>query len=353
MGIAQRTRRLSNLLTLFLILTIATVSAACTGDSTDSLPTTLMKPQTQIVFPTPSTIATIQPADTQVTKTIQPTQCLNESTSSEPDNTGITDQNSENDYITMFAFPIPEDGNRVIESTYRFGSTQSGALIPHDGVEILNPLGTPVLAVADGEVFFAGNDRTLKRGRFTNFYGNIIIIKHELKGYSEPVYSFYAHLDQVFVTDGQPVSSGQEIGTVGASGKAFTNHLHFEVRVGDVNLQNARNPELYLPLIKPDDQTEVGILIGAILNRYNNPITGLSVVVQRVENGTTIPGSSIYLETYAKTIYADSRWNENFVLSNLPVGEYRVSTFANGIFLEQFIEIKPGEVTHIIMKPEE
>jgi hypothetical protein len=255
-------------------------------------------------------------------------------------------------FITSFDFPIPEDASRLIETSYRFGSTQFGERIPHDGVEILNPEGTPVLAVADGEVYFSGNDRTYKRGRFTNFYGNIIIIKHDLPHYSVPVYSFYAHLSEIIVNEGEIVTRGQEIGSVGATGKAFSNHLHFEVRIGDVLLQNARNPELFLPLIPTEDYPKVGILIGSLISQQGNPIPGVTVVVQRMENDILVPGTSIYVETYAKTIFSEQNWGENFVISNLPEGEYRVSAFAYQYFVEKFISIKGNEFTTVTLQPE-
>jgi murein DD-endopeptidase MepM/ murein hydrolase activator NlpD len=260
---------------------------------------------------------------------------------------------NENLFIPLFDFPIPEDASQVIEISYRFGSTMFGERIPHDGVEILNPEGTPVLAVADGKVYFSGNDRTFKRGRFTNFYGNIIILEHELPGFSVPVYSFYAHLSEINVKDGEIITTGQKIGSVGATGKAFTNHLHFEVRVGDVLLQNARNPELFLPLMPTEDQPDVGILIGSLTNQNGNPIPGVSVVVQRIENGILVPGTSIYTETYAKTISSEQNWAENFVISNLPEGEYRVSAFAYQYFVEKIITIKDNEFTTVLLQPED
>ncbi len=262
-------------------------------------------------------------------------------------------QINENLYSPSFDFPIPEDASRLIETSYRFGSTQLGEKIPHDGVEMLNPEGTPVLAVADGKVYFSGNDRTFKRGRFTNFYGNIIILEHELLNYSVPVYSFYAHLSEININEGETVTRGQEIGSVGATGKAFTNHLHFEVRIGDVLLQNARNPELFLPLLPTEDHPNVGILIGSLISQNGNPIPGVSVVVQRMEDGILVPGTSIYVETYAKTISGEQNWGENFVISNLPAGEYRVSAFAYQYFVEKFFTIQANEFTTVLLKPED
>ncbi len=260
--------------------------------------------------------------------------------------------NNANLFVPLLDFPIPADASRQIEPTYRFGSTLFGERMPHDGVEMINPEGTPVLAAADGKVYFSGNDRTFKRGRFTNFYGNIIILEHQIPAYSTPVYTFYAHLSDQDVKEGDLVTRGEKIGSVGATGKAFTNHLHFEVRIGDVLLQNARNPELFLPLLRTQDQPEVGILIGSLTSINGNPIPGVSVVVQKMVDGVQQPGTAIYLETYAKTIYAEQNWEENFVVSSLPVGEYRVSAFAYQYLVEEIITIRDGEFTFIRLEPE-
>ena len=259
----------------------------------------------------------------------------------------------DNLFIETFGFPIPETGSRQIESSYRFGSTLFGERIPHDGVEILNPSGTPVLAVADGIVYFSGDDSTKKWGRFTNFYGNFIIIKHQIPGISDAIFTLYAHLSELLVTEDETVTQGQTIGLVGATGKAFTNHLHFEVRVVDVHLQNARNPELYLPLLPSEEQPEVGILIGSLISSKGVPIPGVTVVIQKVIDGKQQPGPSIYVETYAKGISGDGNWNENFVVSNLPVGEYRVSAFAYQHLVEEFIKIEANEFIFVTLQPEE
>ena len=313
-----------------LIPTIATTTELVYLDISTVTPSTLTLPATATEIPlkTPEPSPTIQTPDVNVVE-------------------------NPNLYVPLFDFPIPPEGFRQLETSYRFGSTLYGERIPHDGIEILNPEGTPVLAAEDGVVIFSGNDRTFKRGRFTNFYGNIIIIKHELKNYPQTIYSMYAHLSELLVSDNDVVKRGQTIGLVGASGKAFTNHLHFEVRVGDILLPDARNPELFLPLIPSENQPQVGILIGKLLSINGDPIHGASIVVQRVVDGVTQPGSPLYLETYAKTISGEEKCNENFVASNIPVGDYRVSTFAYGTFIEQFITIQENEFTFITLQPEE
>ena len=86
---------------------------------------------------------------------------------------------------------------------------------PHRGVDFAAPVGTPVRAVANGQVTFAG-----RNGR----YGNQVEIGHD-----NPYSSSYSHLRRIAtgVRVGDWVRRGQVIGYVGRSGMATGPHLHF------------------------------------------------------------------------------------------------------------------------------
>ena len=87
----------------------------------------------------------------------------------------------------------------------------------HKGVDYAAPIGTPIRAVANGVVEFAGQQRG---------YGNVVMLDHG-KGQS----TLYAHLNQIDVRKGEKVSQSQHIGTVGRTGWATGPHLHFEFRI--------------------------------------------------------------------------------------------------------------------------
>ncbi|MGA9118877.1 MAG: peptidoglycan DD-metalloendopeptidase family protein [Bacteroidota bacterium] len=87
----------------------------------------------------------------------------------------------------------------------------------HDGIDIVNDVGTPVYAAGDGIVHFAG--------RTAGGYGVVIEIQHGY-GYS----TLYAHLSQVLVRAGQRVNRGELIAKSGRSGLVSGPHLHYEVR---------------------------------------------------------------------------------------------------------------------------
>ncbi|MBI5971477.1 MAG: M23 family metallopeptidase [Deltaproteobacteria bacterium] len=100
----------------------------------------------------------------------------------------------------------------------------------HDGIDIRADEGAPIKAADDGRVVYSNSKM---RG-----YGNLIIIKHK-----DDFYTAYAHNKTNHVKDGDKVSRGDVIGTVGSTGNASNPHLHFEVRHG----QKARNPIFFLP----------------------------------------------------------------------------------------------------------
>jgi len=87
----------------------------------------------------------------------------------------------------------------------------------HLGTDYGAPTGTPVRAVGDGTVDFAG---------WQNGYGNVVVIQHA-GGRS----TLYGHLSRINVKRGQRVDQGQNVGSVGATGWATGPHLHFEFRV--------------------------------------------------------------------------------------------------------------------------
>src|SRR5688572_21054141 len=142
----------------------------------------------------------------------------------------------------LFQRPILPPDNDSIDMSYAYASTQRGRRDPHHGVEFQNPFGTPVYAAGDGEVVFADSDKVTKFSPWINFYGNMVLIKHE-----DDFYTLYAHLSAILVQVDDVVKTGDLIGQVGQTGGATGSHLHFEVRQGsDVyDHFSTQNPELW------------------------------------------------------------------------------------------------------------
>lgn len=247
----------------------------------------------------------------------------------------------------FFSSPIASPGIDRPEPSYLYGSNQNGNRPPHHGVEFINPIGTPVLAAADGEVAYAGKDEAVVFADRADTYGNLVVLRHTFPGEDQPVYTLYGHLRKILVTEGSLVKCGEEIGEVGESGAAIGAHLHFEVRVGLDDYAHTQNPQLWL-MPKVDSSGLLnGAIVGTIIDpsgrlRYysNVQITPLGDAVHSV-NPTYAP------RTYADaSIPGDQKWNEVFTQANLPSGMYLVSLNHHQIVTFQ-VEVRPGMVTRV------
>ena len=58
-------------------------------------------------------------------------------------------------------------------------------------------------------------------------YGNLVIVQHE-----NDMQTYYAHLNEIYVSKGQYIGTEEVLGTVGTTGYSTGPHLHFELRVG-------------------------------------------------------------------------------------------------------------------------
>ncbi|MFN0046457.1 MAG: peptidoglycan DD-metalloendopeptidase family protein [Sphingorhabdus sp.] len=104
----------------------------------------------------------------------------------------------------------------------------TGAGAMHSGLDFKGPVGTPILAAADGKVTFSG---------WQGGYGNCIEITH-----ANGLVTRYAHLSRVNVSLGQKVERGFQIARMGSTGRSTGSHLHFEVRLNN----QAINPRKFL-----------------------------------------------------------------------------------------------------------
>ena len=98
----------------------------------------------------------------------------------------------------------------------------------HEGIDISNRVGTPVIAPADGVISDIGNDLGL---------GKILVISHGVG-----MITRYAHLNKVLVRVGQKVKRGEKIAEIGMSGRTTGPHLHYEVRLDGIPI----NPMRYI-----------------------------------------------------------------------------------------------------------
>ncbi|WP_063655577.1 murein DD-endopeptidase MepM [Candidatus Arsenophonus triatominarum] len=91
----------------------------------------------------------------------------------------------------------------------------TGRPAPHQGVDFSMPVGTPILAVGDGEVIVA---------KFSGAAGNFIAIRH-----GRQYTTRYMHLRKLLVKPGQKVKRGERIALSGNTGRTTGPHLHYEL----------------------------------------------------------------------------------------------------------------------------
>ena len=113
--------------------------------------------------------------------------------------------------------------------TSLFGATESYRLEPHNATDYGVPVGTPVLAPADGRVVYV-------KGIYDDAGDLIPVGNHFLIQHTHGYRTFYAHLERVLVTSGQVVVRGDVIALTGNTGtspdgkwKTIYPHLHFRL----------------------------------------------------------------------------------------------------------------------------
>ena len=148
--------------------------------------------------------------------------------------------------------------------TSRFGERIdpfTGLKAFHAGVDFAGRTGTPIYATADGVVSHA---TTVKR------LGKVVVIEHDIHEVNDQGEKYfregefrteYGHLDEIMVEKGDEVVRGQQIGTMGSTGRSTGPHLHYAVRYQDRRRgghRGYRNPVKFILDQTPDAEVANG-----------------------------------------------------------------------------------------------
>lgn len=148
-------------------------------------------------------------------------------------------------HSTKYRFVWPLPGAQISQT---FGPSQlafepafSGFPHFHTGIDLVQPIGTPIQAADDGVVVLA----CCGPGGASAGYGNYVVIAHD-----GGLTTLYGHLiEQAKLKPGDRVAQGQVVGQEGSTGNSTGAHLHFELRVAGKPV----DPSPYLPPGPPSD----------------------------------------------------------------------------------------------------
>ena len=123
------------------------------------------------------------------------------------------------------AWVMPVDALRISSGfgKVRLDPTRPEGIRTHKGIDMIAPIGTPVMAARGGEVVRAEPS--------TGGFGNVVVIDH-----GGGIQSYYGHMSAIEVKKGDHVEVGTLVGKVGSTGRSSAPHLHFEVRRDGVSI---------------------------------------------------------------------------------------------------------------------
>jgi len=237
-----------------------------------------------------------------------------------------------------FARPIGADEVNWPVADYRYGGEFFEDVV-HTGVDIPASKSSPVLAAGSGEVVWAGYG--VYRGGYdeTDPYGLAVVIRHDFGYQGQTLYTIYGHLDQIDVAEGQYVTTGQQLGLVGETGRVTGPHLHFELRVGENSFYTSLNPELWL--VPP---VGWGVLAGRVLDSSGQPVDAQLIIVH-----SNLNGQNWFARSYGiGAVNSDPYYHENVVVGDLPAGRYELRAAYGGYSYMMEVEIRAGVVNYFV-----
>ncbi len=135
--------------------------------------------------------------------------------------------------VAMYRGPVPAS---AVRGSGSFAWPVSGHITQqfwhgHRAIDVGARGGSPIVAADSGYVIKASHG-------WNGGYGSMVMVDH-----GNGFVSLYAHMNMVYVRQGENVAKGEQLGTVGNTGRSTGPHLHFEIRQQGA----ARNPFYFLP----------------------------------------------------------------------------------------------------------
>lgn len=330
--------------------TITSAPPTATASPEPTLTHTVILTPTETASPTPSATAT---ATDTVIPTATPSQTalptMTPTVASDLTIVGATPAPH-----LWLARPVDEEAWNKADRFYPYGATGEDLYAVHHGVEFINGTGTVIYAVAPGVIAVAGDDAV--EGNYAyraDFYGQVIVLELDQTYQDQPVYALYGHLSEMYVEPGQRVDVGEPLGEIGMTGVALGPHLHFEVRVGENSYWATRNPELWLKPLPGN-----GLIVGRVVNGEGKLLPEALVAVSHNETpdaayrqAWTYTTRDIKIDDVRRLdgVNPDDGWIENWVLGDVPAGDYLVAVRVNGEVYKQVVTVSDGQASYVVL----
>jgi peptidoglycan LD-endopeptidase LytH len=260
-----------------------------------------------------------------------------------------------NQYVTLeiienpkLAFPVKNGSNKDIQSYW--GVDRDGGKRKHEGVDIFNKKGTPILAVEDGVISQVG---------INNLGGKVVWQRLGLFGQS----IYYAHLDSQAVSAGQTVKKGDVLGFMGNTGNAkYTpTHLHFGIYTGS----GAIDPILYIlkrDTIAPKMKLSEKYLGNEVIVKTENgqtPINVLSVSSAAINyadySGNLQTVNQLNINSIVKAKYKPNPSAQNIIdepiSEGIPIAKFNANdNFKILGYVDNYLYLEQNEVKGWVLK---
>ncbi|MBK6768794.1 MAG: peptidoglycan DD-metalloendopeptidase family protein [Ardenticatenales bacterium] len=243
-----------------------------------------------------------------------------------------------------FGRPFDPPDLALPANSYLYGTNAEGSLLLHHGNDLGAGAGTEVRSIGDGTVAYAGEDEARRFGPTFDFFGRLVIVRHDATLDGQPLYSLYGHLASTRVRYGQKVQRGAAIGTVGMAGIALGPHLHLEVRTAAVDYEATRNPLLFLAPVPG-----TGAVVARVRDAVGRPLHGAQVGLFALDGGERWIANS---RTYpAEHVHPTAPFDENLVFSDLPPGRYALSMVHHSASIRTEVTIPGDGVAFAVLAP--
>lgn len=249
-----------------------------------------------------------------------------------------------------FRRPVSASANSSEIYWYVYGSNGPENLWRiHHGIDLPNPDGKEVHAAGDGVVIWAADNYVWAEDGWVDraySYGNVVIIQHDFGFEGKPLYTLYAHLSIILVEPNQRVRMGDTVGLSGRSGIVSGPHVHFEVRVEKNKYSETRNPILWMVPYNGH-----GVIAGRITRANGDIVQDATVKLWR--DGKAIDSTTTYVNPHWMegqsfwNVNPDEVWRENFVIGDVPAGDYWVTVEVDGIRYQQPVTVRAATTSFV------